>query len=88
MDSEQLKATLRQLHEELGRGATVDPETESLLQQLAEDIDELSTRQALGPERQGLLDRLLDLSEGFEESHPQLARAIGSVAEALSRLGI
>lgn len=88
MDIEQLKSTLRLLHEELNRGEAIDPETVTLLQQLADDIDELAARAAIGTERQGLLDRLLDFSEGFEESHPRLARAIGSVAEALSRLGI
>ena len=97
MEQEQLKTTLRELHAELVDGESVDEETAALLQQLAEDIDRLSHPPAAAEkepvqdseqERQGILDRLLDLSEGFEESHPQLARAIGNVASALSRIGI
>ncbi|MCA8997889.1 MAG: DUF4404 family protein [Planctomycetaceae bacterium] len=97
MEREQLKSTLRDLHDKLSAEESIDDETTALLQQLADDIDRLSQKPeaaeppkevSLEQEKQGLLDRLLDLSEGFEESHPQLARAIGNVASALSRIGI
>jgi hypothetical protein len=97
-DQEQLKATLRQLHQQLQGGEAIDPELQALLQQLSDDVasltqpaDAASLEQAAIPleeRRQSALDRLLGLTSEFEESHPQLAAAIGNVAAALSRIGI
>lgn len=98
MEREQLKQRLGELHQELQSGSLDDPEVQELLQQLAGDIDGLLQRTAEpdeeptetspADERQTLLDRLLGLTEEFEDSHPQLAEVIGRVASALSRIGI
>ena len=98
MSQEQVHHSLRELHEQLQGGKPVDPETLALLQQLSQDVDALTLR-ATGEvptdepppqpeEKDSLLDRLLSLTEEFEESHPQLAESIGRVASALSRIGI
>lgn len=90
MDLETLKNSLRELHGELQSGARLDPETAALVRQLAADVSQLTVQptETQAAERQGVLDRLLSVTEEFEESHPQLAELIGKVATALSRIGI
>ena len=98
MPREHLKDTLRQLHAELESGQAIDPELQGLLKQLSQDVDQLApddmtvaSETAVAPvvdEKQTLLDRLLGLTEEFEDSHPELAESIGRVASALSRIGI
>lgn len=94
MPQEQLKQTLAELKSQLAVDEDLDEETEALLQQLADNINEVLIREQAReagekpPEKQSTLDQLLDLTERFEESHPDLASAIGRVANALSRIGI
>jgi len=94
MPQEQLKQTLAELKTQLAVDEDLDEETEALLQQLADNINEVLIREQAReageqpPEKQSTLDQLLDLTERFEESHPDLASAIGRVASALSRIGI
>ncbi|SFJ66404.1 DUF4404 family protein [Planctomicrobium piriforme] len=95
MEREQVKATLQQLHQQIRSGGPVDPETQALLQQLADDVNLLLQKSAnpgavktVEPEQQSVLDRLLSFTDEFADTHPQLAEAIGRVATALSRIGI
>ena len=101
MERELLKERLNELHQELQSSETVDPEVQELLEQVSGDIAGLLMKTApegaaeetaaeISPEdeKQTLLGRLLNLTEEFEDSHPQLAEAIGRVASALSRIGI
>ena len=99
MEREQLKQRLSELHQELSGSEPVDPELKSLLQQIAGDIDSLVDRSdSSGGEgevgeipadvKQGLIDRMLDVTTEFEESHPNLTTIIGRIADALSRFGI
>ena len=96
MEREELKTTLNQLHEELQQGTQIDSETQALLGQVSEDIQRVlshSESHEADPfpapaQKKTLLDQLLGLTEEFEDSHPQLAEAIGRVATALSRIGI
>lgn len=98
MEQEHLKESLQQLHQQLLSGESIDPEVQVLLKQLAVDVDALAARTfeeadrgeqaTVQAEKQTLLDRMLDLTEEFEETHPRLADAIGRVATALSRIGI
>lgn len=98
MEREQLKQRLSELHQELQSSELDDPDVQSLLHQLSDDIDDLlqrasaaepaETEKSRGEKKQSLLDRLLSLTEEFEDSHPQLAEAVGRVAAALSRIGI
>lgn len=93
---EKLKQTLVELHEELNAAPEkIDAETQALLKQLSSDIDQLfrdvsqPAQAAIEPaEKEGMIDRLMHLTDEFEESHPQLAEIIGRVASALSRIGI
>jgi len=102
MEKQQLKATLTQLHDELARSGEVDEEMQSLLRQLAADIQstldqsataetpsEAADSEPARPDEEGsLIDQLTDVASHFEETHPRLASAIGRVADALSQLGI
>ena len=92
---EQLRQTLNELHNELSQTRHVDPDVRNLLEQISEDINSLlvtqeaaTTSQPLIEEKEGLLDRMLGLTEQFEESHPELANVLGRIASALSRIGI
>lgn len=94
MERQQLRELLQELHTQLQTGAPVDPETATLLKTLAQDVDRAaatpSTAAAPIPavDHQSLLDRMLSVTEDFEESHPQLAEIIGRMATTLSRIGI
>lgn len=97
MDSQELKLTLQKLHEQIERGETIDPEVRLMLQQLSQDVQAVSTPSTgqlpamiseRSTEHQTLLDRILSVTDDFEESHPDLAHALGNVAGALSRMGI
>lgn len=95
MEYEELKATLHQLHQQLRNGEPIDPQLAVLLQQISQGVNQLTgpdqvprTGIAETEQKQSLLDRMLSLTEEFEETHPHLADAIGRVATALSRIGI
>lgn len=90
MPQEELKQSLRTLHEELARTPTIDPELRALLASLAEDIDDVLHPAAppRPPAEESLADRVTSARQHFEESHPQLAAIIGRIADGLSQLGI
>jgi hypothetical protein len=90
MSQENLKQTLRNLHDELARTPSVDPELRVLLKSLAEDIDDVLHPAAppRAAEDESLSDRVVSARQQFEESHPQLAAIIGRIADGLSQLGI
>ncbi len=90
MPQQELHQKLKELHTELTRmGARggVDAESQHLLAALQEDIEAVLDRSA-GENPQGLGDRLQDLVQRFETTHPALAGAMGAVADQLSKLGI
>ncbi len=90
--TEALRETLRQLHEQLVEADTVDPKVQTLLRNTLEEIHAMLERSrdedAGASDHQSLTDRLSETAKHFEESHPTLAEAVGRVADALSRLGI
>lgn len=91
MKADELHETLQQLHEELGRASRVDPESERLLRELMADIAKLIGERGSGEaqaESGGIVDRLVEASQDFEEQHPGLVTAIGRLADALSRIGV
>jgi hypothetical protein len=95
---EELRKTLAHLHEQLESDGPIAPETQSLLQAAMQEINEslerasadsTATAPAAGGEGDSsLLDRLSQMAEEFEESHPAISAAVGRVATALSNLGI
>jgi hypothetical protein len=90
MDKQRLLETLEALRAELSQAEGVDPETLAALEQLTDDLhrkaegqQRLSPRE-VEPATSGLKDLLLK----FEADHPQLAVAVGRVADALAAIGI
>ncbi len=96
MEKQQLRTQLASLHRALadaesdvseGR-AQVGPDARELLVAVMEDIQRLLDAAERTEEPEGLVDRLREAKEDFEESHPTLAEAAGRVIDALARLGI
>lgn len=90
MSEPELHRKLKELHAELARmeeSGAVDAESEQLLAELQQDIEAVLERSA-GEQSHGLGDRLQDLVQRFETTHPTLAGAMGAVADQLSKIGI
>ena len=90
MQKQRLMQTLEELRAELSQSKRVDPETLELLEQLTKEIQraldqgEQNASAEVEPASSGLKDLLLK----FDAEHPQLAGAIGRVADALAAMGI
>ncbi|HYC53903.1 MAG TPA: DUF4404 family protein [Candidatus Binatia bacterium] len=86
MSHPELKERLHELHRELHALEDLDdPESQQLLAELRRDIENVLAR---SEHEEGLGDRLSDLVERFEMTHPTLASAMGAVADQLARMGI
>jgi len=86
---QQLRAQLAALHEALADAESVGPEARELLENVMEDIRQLlELEEQRAGEPEGLIERLREAVEDFEESHPVLAEAAGRVIDALARMGI
>jgi len=86
---EALRATLARLHRQLGDAESLDPEVRELLRTTLHEIEQTLEG---GAERSGdegsLAERLGELTQHFEETHPTLAEAVGRVVATLANLGI
>lgn len=83
MPDQELRRKLMELRRELAEVGEVDAELEVLLSEIRADIEDAMERG-----EHPLRDRLNDAIERFETSHPQLASAMGAVADQLARMGI
>lgn len=87
MDKQHLRTQLASLHQALADADSVGPEARELLRAVMDDIERLLEVEER-EEPEGLMDRLREAVEDFEESHPTLAEAAGRVIDALARMGI
>jgi hypothetical protein len=91
-DRQRLRQSLQDLREQLAGADLPDQATRLRLEQTIIEIESaLGPSQALvlaRPVNSSLVHRLSDATEEFEASHPTLSGAIGSVIDALSRMGI
>jgi hypothetical protein len=95
-DLQDLRTRLSELHTQLEAARSLDPESQALLRQLMADIEQALARGSVGEQqlvrqhthRGSLIRRLGDATRGFESTHPMLSGAVGSVIDALSRMGI
>ena len=89
MKKEQLRATLKQLHDELAQAEDVDTETLDRLRTLTEDLDRVMDEcdDPSAEDVQSNASGLKDLLLKFEAEHPQMAAAVGRVADALAAMG-
>jgi hypothetical protein len=90
MEKHELVEQLAQLHEELARTDCADPATLEQLRTLTADIERLTGEEEAvdADEAEPITSGLRNLLLKFESEHPQLAVAIGKVADALAAIGI
>jgi ABC-type transporter Mla subunit MlaD len=87
---ERLQATMAELHAQLEAVDDADPEVRALLHAA---LAELRGHLGAGAGRpaahaEPLATRLGEAARRFEATHPDLAGAVGSVLDALARMGI
>jgi hypothetical protein len=88
VEHEKLQATLNQLREQLQQARELDPAiAEHLKAVIGEANDALAGRPA-HPDHSPLNERLSDAVLKVEASHPDLAMNLGSIIDALGRMGI
>jgi len=91
-DTNNLRNTLTQLQDQLRTSPNVSEETRSLLQDLADEIHALLNEPASAAPGQSrhtsIVARLGDAEREFEATHPTLAGIVGSIIDALGRMGI
>jgi tRNA C32,U32 (ribose-2'-O)-methylase TrmJ len=83
-----LAQSLEQLHAELEQTKSIDPATRELLQHLAVDLQSiLQDRNAVPPHRYNALSqRLNELIQRLEGSHPNLVLILGQVIDHLAQV--
>jgi hypothetical protein len=85
----ELRSTLDQLREQLHDAEALDPELKARLRAALGEIEgALAASGRHGLHEPSLRDRLTELTRQFEESHPNLAAAVGRVVDTLANLGI
>lgn len=86
MDQNKLQNLLAELHRELSSTTRVDPESRRMLEQVLEDIRQLT------PEQDGsagdLTAQLREAALRMEAEHPRLAGALGQLGDVLAKMGI
>lgn len=86
---EQLRATVRELEQELSEVDSLDPATRQVLSQAAREIQAALGANASAPlSTPGITQRLRDAAAEFESSHPTLSGVLERVVDALGQLGI
>ncbi len=88
MDTTQLKIVLASVHEALDDRQTLEPELHDGARQVVADLVRLLTASTEGDSDAPHSDSLRDMLLQYEAEHPQLARALGQIADGLQNLGI
>lgn len=89
MSSEQLKASLKTLHENLNSTDQVDAELSELLALLSSDINQLLSKERTEEDSLSHLgDRTVALSAKFAAQNPHLESGLRELGEILARMGI
>jgi len=89
MPREKLRDTVKQLKNEIDRGAPLGPDQRNVLSDALSEIETLlESEDVEDPDSSTLVAKLREAEAHFEESHPNLTIAVGAVADALAKLGI
>ena len=89
MSSEQIKTTIRNLHQRLEKAGPIDGETRELLTELDQDLHRLlAAKVEVEDEEAGFQERLESIAADFDSRHPQLAAILRELGDALARVGI
>jgi len=89
MSTDQLKESLKKLHESIKNTDEVDAELSDLLSELNNDIHQLLSKER--PDEDALSnlgDRTLSLSAKFAAQNPRLELGLRELADALARMGV
>ena len=87
-EHEKLQATLSQLREQLKQAQGLDPAVAKHLDAMIAEADHALAGRLTEPDQSSLNDRLSDAVLKVEASHPDLAMNLGSIIDALGRMGI
>ena len=88
MSDKNLTELLEQLHDELDSTKAVDEKGRELLRALNADIQELLERSENGQSPDSLLERLQDVIDHFEATHPALTSTLSNIMTVLNNAGI
>ena len=86
-DSEQLKATLDELHHQLADIDELDPTLRGQLHSAMQEI-QTALKNKTAPGGESVMRRLGEAARHFEESHPTISGTIGNLIDTLGRSGI
>ena len=88
MEREQLKKTLENLHQELGQQGHIDPEIQSLLATLDEDIHNLVTEGPSEVQPAGVMENAEQLAARYAAGHPRAEALLRELVNTLARMGV
>jgi hypothetical protein len=86
---DRLRATLRELKQELRSLETMDVETRQSLEDVMRDIDaSLHQSDEADIPHHTMIERLKEAAQGFEDSHPTVSGIVGRIIDGLGQIGI
>ena len=89
MNIDKLHATISELERELRGIKSLDNESRQMLEQAAHDIrDALQDKEQPAADRLSLVERLQEVVERFESTHPSLTAVLGRLIDGLAQMGI
>ena len=88
MEPEQLKETLKSLHQELESQGAVDPELMELLGTLDDDIHHLINQMPDSSETGNTVDAAEFLAARFAVNHPRAEAIMQEIVALLGRMGV
>lgn len=83
MPEQKLKEQLQTLHDTLSQHPDLDEETQTLLQKIATDIDNVEADSAAD-----LSERVQEQAVQFEQDHPTLSGVLRQIVDTLGRIGV
>jgi len=87
-EHEKLQATLNQLREQLKQAQGLDSAVAKHLDAMIGEANDALVGRLTEPDHSSLNERLSDAVLKVEASHPDLAMNLGSIIDALGRMGI
>lgn len=83
MPEQEIKKQLQALHQALGEHPQLDDETRQLMQQVAQDIENMDQGDA-----QDIAAGLKEQVIHFDNDHPTLAAVVRNIIDTLGRIGV
>lgn len=87
---ENLRSSLKNLHNELKSAKQVDEESIKLLRKIMDDIKKILNKEerTTSGSHQNIIETLKESAQKFELTHPELAGAINIVISGLTNIGV